>query len=90
MFWAANTWHNVASLAGKADRIGGSTVLILNSKLLLVKRQERDTDPTPLHPRFPLLVPLVLVEWIEWIGVPPANSDSAHRVGMGVRIARVG
>lgn len=44
---------------------GESTAHILNSKPLLVRRQEQDTDPTPLHPRFPLLVLLPLVEWTE-------------------------
>lgn len=74
-------WHKVVSLTGEADRSGESTAHTLNSKLLLVKKQEQDADPTLLHPCFSLLVlllPLVLVEWTEWIGVLPANPDSAQ------------
>lgn len=63
---------------------GESAAHILNSKPLLVRRQEQDTDPTSLHPPFPLLVLLPLVE----IGVLPANPDSAKGRD-GVRMARV-
>lgn len=51
MFWAANLWHNAVSLAGKQTG-AESTAQSLNSKLLLVKRQEQDTDLTPFHPCF--------------------------------------
>lgn len=49
-----------------ADRSGESTAHTLNSKLLLVKGQGRDPDPTPFHPCFPLLLPLLPLVLVEW------------------------
>lgn len=37
-------------VAGEADRSGESRAHTLNSGRLLVKMQNGDTDPTPLHP----------------------------------------
>lgn len=91
MFWAANMWHTVA---GEADRSGESVAHTLNSRGLLGKMQDGDTDPTPLHPASLFFSPFLPWPWFWGSGqngwVSFLLTPTRPRVGTGVTPAPVG